>query len=40
MADGHISNNWAGTVEDYKQRTGAFDIAEYEQIRQAEPARA
>jgi cation diffusion facilitator CzcD-associated flavoprotein CzcO len=37
-AGGRISNNWPGSVEDYKKRTGAFDIGEYEQIRQAERA--
>jgi len=37
-AGGRISNTWPGSVEDYRKRTGAFDIGEYEQIRQAEPA--
>jgi cation diffusion facilitator CzcD-associated flavoprotein CzcO len=39
-ADGRISNNWSGSVEDYRKRTGVFDIAEYELIREAEPASA
>ncbi len=39
-AGGRISNNWPGSVEDYRKRTAVFDIAEYEQIRLAEPASA
>jgi cation diffusion facilitator CzcD-associated flavoprotein CzcO len=31
-ADGRITNNWPGSVEDYKQRTAGFDITEYELI--------
>jgi hypothetical protein len=31
-ADGRITNNWPGSVEDYKQRTARFDISEYELI--------
>jgi cation diffusion facilitator CzcD-associated flavoprotein CzcO len=31
-ADGRITNNWPGSVEDYKRRTAGFDIAEYEVI--------
>jgi cation diffusion facilitator CzcD-associated flavoprotein CzcO len=31
-ADGRITNNWPGSVEDYKQRTAGFDISEYELI--------
>ncbi|HSV71286.1 MAG TPA: NAD(P)/FAD-dependent oxidoreductase [Methylibium sp.] len=37
-ADGRITNNWSGSVEDYKARTAGFDIAEYELTRQPEPA--
>ena len=35
-ADGRITNNWPGSVEDYKQRTAAFDIAEYELVATSE----
>lgn len=32
-ADGRITNNWSGNVEDYKRRTASFDPAEYEMIQ-------
>lgn len=28
-ADGKITNNWSGSVEDYKARTGVFNIEDY-----------
>lgn len=38
--EGRISNNYSGTVEDYKARTSVFELSEYELIRQAEAASA
>jgi hypothetical protein len=35
-ADGRITNNWSGSVEDYKRRTACFDPNEYDMI-QARP---
>ena len=32
-ANGRITNNWSGTVEDYSQRTACFNPTEYEMIR-------
>ena len=37
-ADGRITNNWSGSVEDYRARCATFDLSEYELIRQDEPA--
>ncbi|MBV8400244.1 MAG: hypothetical protein JOZ17_16110 [Acetobacteraceae bacterium] len=37
-ADGRITNNWSGSVEDYKHRTACFDPHEYDMI-QAHPCR-
>lgn len=34
--DGRITNNWSGSVEDYKRRTACFDPNEYDMI-QARP---
>lgn len=34
--DGRISNNYSGSVEHYKARTGEFKLSDYELIRQAE----
>ena len=32
-ADGRITNNWSGSVEDYKRRTACFDPNEYDMIQ-------
>ncbi|MBV8616708.1 MAG: NAD(P)/FAD-dependent oxidoreductase [Acetobacteraceae bacterium] len=32
-ADGRITNNWSGSVEDYKAATARFDASQYEMIR-------
>ena len=37
-ADGRITNNWSGSVEEYRARCATFDLSEYELIRQPEPA--
>jgi len=36
-ADGRVTNNWSGSVEDYKARTSRFELADYEVL---EPASA
>ena len=36
--DGRITNNWSGSVEEYKRRTARFDPADYEVIRPPMPA--
>jgi cation diffusion facilitator CzcD-associated flavoprotein CzcO len=30
--DGRITNNWSGSVEDYRARTARFDLADYELV--------
>ena len=32
-SDGRITNNWSGSVEEYKRRTALFDPSDYEVIR-------
>jgi cation diffusion facilitator CzcD-associated flavoprotein CzcO len=31
-ANGRITNNWPGTVDEYRRRTGAFDLTEYDLV--------
>ena len=38
--EGKITNNWSGTVEEYKARTARFEPAEYEIVRARQPAAA
>ncbi|HJS84684.1 MAG TPA: NAD(P)/FAD-dependent oxidoreductase, partial [Acetobacteraceae bacterium] len=33
--DGRITNNWSGSVEDYKKATARFESADYEMLRAA-----
>ena len=37
-ADGHITNNWSGSVEAYKERTRHFSLADYELVTTTVPA--
>ena len=39
-ASGRITNNWSGTVEEYKARTARFEPTEYEIVRARQPAAA
>ena len=39
-ANGRITNNWSGTVEEYKARTARFEPTEYEVVRARQPAAA
>ena len=36
--EGRITNNWSGSVEEYKRRTARFDPSDYEVIRHSVPA--
>ena len=39
-AGGRVTNNWSGTVEEYKARTARFEPADYEIVRARQPAAA
>ncbi len=39
-ADGRVTNNWSGTVEEYKARTAHFDPAEYQVVGARDAATA
>src|SRR3712207_7259722 len=34
--DGRITNNWSGSVEDYRERTADLDLADYELVPRSE----